>query len=196
MYLTSLPLSLGTAFPRKVTPVSCWRSDLPSEIEVVWIEMIFALCLHVHLLQSAFQTPKLFLSPCIDKPNLFVIFLYCHSICCPQLQACAWPLQWLWSGLWLEEGCVSLSMYLLSPVPLSVCHSPFLPLYFVQMPSAFSPGDLGKNILENISCTALSCKCLPSSQYHLLKWSSLECWVPHYLGFTAFALKAFSSSIF
>lgn len=127
--------------------------------------MIFALCLHAHLLQSAFQTPKLFLSPCVDKPNLFVIFLYCHSICCPQLQACD-----IRSGSGVSSGwrrCVcACSFYLQSPVPPHCLSFPVLTLCFVLMSSAFSPGDSGKNILENfISCTALSCKCLP--QYHL-----------------------------
>lgn len=93
--------------------------------------------------------------------------------------------------------CVWVSpLYLLSPVPPQCLSFPIFNTILCPNIFSISPGNLGRNILGNISCAALSCKCLPSSQYHLPNWSSMECWAPHYLGFTAFALKAVFSSFF
>lgn len=120
--------------------------------------MIFALCLHAHLLQSAFQTLKLFLSPCIHKPDLLFFFIATQFVVHNSRHIVTSTVALTGGGVCVPVHCIC------SPqCHLTVCHSPFLTPYFILTSSAFAPGDLGRNILENILCTALSCKCLPSS---------------------------------
>lgn len=58
-------------------------------------------------------------------------------------------------------------LYLLSPLPPQCLSFPIFNTILCPNIFCISPGNLGRNMLENISCTALSCQCLPSSQYHL-----------------------------
>lgn len=152
-------------------------------------------CVYIHTFSSLpFRLPSS--SSILVLTSQTCLLLYCHSICCPQLT----HVHDIRSGSRVGSDwrrCVWVCpLYLLSPLPPQCLSFPIFNNILCPNIFCISPGNLGRNILENISCTALSCQCLPSSQYHLPNWSSMECWAPRYLGFTAFALKAVSSSFF
>lgn len=163
--------------------MSYWRSALPSEIEVVCIEMICTVLAYTPSPVCLSDSQALPQSLCSQAR--LVIFLYCHSVCCPQLQACLWhPVGSDW------RRCVcACSLSLLSPVPPH-CHSLFLTPSFAPMSSAFSAGALGRNILENILCTALSCKCVlsPVPFTQLIQLGMLG---TTWLGFHCFCFESF-----